>query len=117
MIVAPMVSRLGSRHGTYPPAAERGSPVARQGASSSSGRRYTGRSGADVERLAPTDGRRRSPGGLPMARYRSHRTTQGRTQAAARALWRATGTREEDLDKPVVAIANSYTEFVPGHVH
>src|SRR5499426_1736413 len=52
-----------------------------------------------------------------MARYRSHRTTQGRTQAAARALWRATGTREEDLDKPVVAIANSYTQFVPGHVH
>jgi dihydroxy-acid dehydratase len=52
-----------------------------------------------------------------MVRYRSHRTTQGRTQAAARALWRATGTREEDLDKPVVAIANSYTQFVPGHVH
>jgi dihydroxy-acid dehydratase len=52
-----------------------------------------------------------------MARYRSHQTTQGRAQAAARALWRATGTREEDLDKPVVAIANSYTQFVPGHVH
>ena len=52
-----------------------------------------------------------------MPRYRSHRTTQGRTQTAARALWRATGTAEADLVKPIVAIANSYTQFVPGHVH
>mgnify|MGYP001569573922 FL=1 len=52
-----------------------------------------------------------------MPRYRSHRTTQGRTQMAARALWRATGTAEADLDRPIVAIANSYTQFVPGHVH
>jgi dihydroxy-acid dehydratase len=52
-----------------------------------------------------------------MPPYRSHRTTQGRTQMAARALWRATGTAEADLAKPVVAIANSYTQFVPGHVH
>jgi len=52
-----------------------------------------------------------------MPRYRSHRTTQGRTQMAARALWRATGTAETDLAKPIVAIANSYTQFVPGHVH
>jgi dihydroxy-acid dehydratase len=52
-----------------------------------------------------------------MPRYRSHRTTQGRHQAAARALWRATGTAEADLAKPIVAIANSYTQFVPGHVH
>ena len=49
--------------------------------------------------------------------YRSHRTTQGQTQMAARALWRATGTAEADLAKPIVAIANSYTQFVPGHVH
>jgi len=52
-----------------------------------------------------------------MPAYRSHRTTQGRTQAAARALWRATGTADADLAKPIVAIANSYTQFVPGHVH
>jgi dihydroxy-acid dehydratase len=52
-----------------------------------------------------------------MPRYRSHRTTQGPTQTAARALWRATGTAEADLVKPIVAIANSYTQFVPGHVH
>jgi dihydroxy-acid dehydratase len=52
-----------------------------------------------------------------MPPYRSHRTTQGRTQMAARALWRATGTAEADLAKPVIAIANSYTQFVPGHVH
>jgi|TARA_B100000959_G_scaffold1212_1_gene1319 dihydroxy-acid dehydratase len=49
--------------------------------------------------------------------YRSHRTTQGAGQAAARALWRGTGTAESDLDKPIVAIANSFTQFVPGHVH
>ncbi len=52
-----------------------------------------------------------------MPAYRSHRTTQGDTQAAARALWRATGTAEADLAKPIVAIANSFTQFVPGHVH
>jgi dihydroxy-acid dehydratase len=52
-----------------------------------------------------------------MPPYRSHRTTQGRTQLAARALWRATGTAEADLAKPVIAVANSYTQFVPGHVH
>src|SRR5262249_12436179 len=56
-------------------------------------------------------------GGPRMPPFRSHRTTQGRTQMAARALWRATGTAEADLAKPVVAIANSYTQFVPGHVH
>jgi dihydroxy-acid dehydratase len=54
---------------------------------------------------------------MAIPRYRSHRTTQGRNQAAARALWRATGTAEADLAKPIVAIANSYTQFVPGHVH
>ena len=52
-----------------------------------------------------------------MPAYRSHRTTQGIKQAAARALWRATGTAESDLAKPIIAIANSYTQFVPGHVH
>src|SRR5262249_62382704 len=66
---------------------------------------------------------RRSPDSRRLGRrqhmppYRSHRTTQGRTQMAARALWRATGTAEADLVKPIVAIANSYTQFVPGHVH
>ncbi len=52
-----------------------------------------------------------------MPRYRSHRTTQGTQAAAARALWRATGTQEKDMAKPIVAIANSFTQFVPGHVH
>ena len=54
---------------------------------------------------------------MPAHTYRSYRTTQGRTQTAARALWRATGTAEADLNKPIVAIANSFTQFVPGHVH
>ncbi len=52
-----------------------------------------------------------------MPTYRSYTTTQGRNMAGARALWRATGTKENDLDKPIIAIANSFTQFVPGHVH
>ncbi len=52
-----------------------------------------------------------------MPRLRSATALAGRNNAAARALFRATGVREADLGKPVVAIANSYTQFVPGHVH
>jgi dihydroxy-acid dehydratase len=48
---------------------------------------------------------------------RSRITTHGRNAAGARALWRATGMTEEDFGRPIVAIANSYTQFVPGHVH
>jgi dihydroxy-acid dehydratase len=48
---------------------------------------------------------------------RSRVTTQGRNAAGARALWRATGLTDSDFGKPLVAIANSYTQFVPGHVH
>jgi len=49
--------------------------------------------------------------------YRSALVTQGSTAMAARALWRATGLTDEDFGKPIIAIANSYTQFVPGHVH
>ncbi len=52
-----------------------------------------------------------------MPEYRSRTTTHGRNQAGARALWRATGMTDEDFDKPIVAVANSFTQFVPGHVH
>ncbi|HEU5470158.1 MAG TPA: dihydroxy-acid dehydratase [Actinophytocola sp.] len=52
-----------------------------------------------------------------MPALRSRTTTQGRNAAGARALWRATGMTESDFGKPIVAIANSYTQFVPGHVH
>jgi len=52
-----------------------------------------------------------------MPKLRSATSTQGRNMAGARALWRATGTREEDFGKPIIAIANSFTQFVPGHVH
>ena len=52
-----------------------------------------------------------------MPEYRSKTSTHGRNMAGARALWRATGMRDEDFQKPIVAIANSYTQFVPGHVH
>ncbi|MEZ5377537.1 MAG: dihydroxy-acid dehydratase [Acidimicrobiales bacterium] len=52
-----------------------------------------------------------------MPEYRSRTTTHGRNMAGARALWRATGMTDEDFDKPIIAIANSFTQFVPGHVH
>ncbi len=53
----------------------------------------------------------------PMPEYRSRTTTHGRNMAGARALWRATGMKDGDFDKPIIAIANSFTQFVPGHVH
>lgn len=49
--------------------------------------------------------------------YRSKTSTAGRNMAGARALWRATGFTDEDFKKPIIAIANSFTQFVPGHVH
>jgi dihydroxy-acid dehydratase len=52
-----------------------------------------------------------------MSPYRSRITTHGRTMAGARALWRATGMTDADFEKPIIAIANSFTQFVPGHVH
>lgn len=52
-----------------------------------------------------------------MPEYRSRTTTHGRNMAGARALWRATGMKNGDFDKPIIAIANSFTQFVPGHVH
>ena len=52
-----------------------------------------------------------------MPKYRSRTTTAGRNMAGARALWRATGMTDEDFHKPIIAVANSFTQFVPGHVH
>ncbi len=52
-----------------------------------------------------------------MPRYRSRTTTEGRNMAGARALWRATGMTDDDFTKPIIAVANSFTQFVPGHVH
>jgi dihydroxy-acid dehydratase len=52
-----------------------------------------------------------------MLGYRSRTTTHGRNMAGARALWRATGMTDADFNKPIIAIANSFTQFVPGHVH
>ena len=49
--------------------------------------------------------------------YRSRTSTHGRNMAGARSLWRATGMKEGDFGKPIIAIANSFTQFVPGHVH
>jgi dihydroxy-acid dehydratase len=52
-----------------------------------------------------------------MPEYRSRTSTHGRNMAGARALWRATGMKDGDFGKPIIAIANSFTQFVPGHVH
>ena len=49
--------------------------------------------------------------------YRSATTTHGRNMAGARALWRATGVKNDDFGKPIIAVVNSFTQFVPGHVH
>ncbi|WP_339677684.1 dihydroxy-acid dehydratase [uncultured Zhongshania sp.] len=49
--------------------------------------------------------------------YRSKTTTSGRNMAGARALWRATGMKDGDFEKPIIAVVNSFTQFVPGHVH
>lgn len=52
-----------------------------------------------------------------MPQYRSKTSTSGRNMAGARALWRATGMKDGDFDKPIIAVVNSFTQFVPGHVH
>mgnify|MGYP001627805117 FL=1 len=52
-----------------------------------------------------------------MPDYRSRTSTAGRNMAGARALWRATGMKNDDFGKPIIAVANSFTQFVPGHVH
>ena len=52
-----------------------------------------------------------------MPQYRSRTTTHGRNMAGARGLWRATGMKDSDFGKPIIAVANSFTQFVPGHVH
>ncbi|PCK01468.1 MAG: dihydroxy-acid dehydratase, partial [Alteromonadaceae bacterium] len=52
-----------------------------------------------------------------MPKYRSRTTTEGRNMAGARSLWRATGMKDEDFKKPIIAVVNSFTQFVPGHVH
>src|SRR6266850_2647357 len=52
-----------------------------------------------------------------MPAYRSRTSTHGRNMAGARGLWRATGMKDADFGKPIIAVVNSFTQFVPGHVH
>src|SRR5882757_7883449 len=52
-----------------------------------------------------------------MPPYRSRTSTHGRNMAGARGLWRATGMKDGDFGKPIIAVVNSFTQFVPGHVH
>ena len=52
-----------------------------------------------------------------MPPYRSRTTTHGRNMAGARGLWRATGMKDDDFGKPIIAVVNSFTQFVPRHVH
>jgi dihydroxy-acid dehydratase len=74
----------------------------------------TGATSATPSRTAAASAKR---AGGPARPLRSATSTQGRNMAGARALWRATGMTDADFGKPIVAIANSYTQFVPGHVH
>lgn len=67
------------------------------------------------DRLTPTSYGPPVPPAMP--EYRSRTSTAGRNMAGARALWRATGMKDGDFHKPIIAIANSFTQFVPGHVH
>src|SRR5690606_1435247 len=53
----------------------------------------------------------------PMPSYRSRTSTHGRNMAGARGLWRATGMKDGDFGKPIIAVVNSFTQFVPGHAH
>src|SRR6201985_2208205 len=55
--------------------------------------------------------------GATMPIYRSRTSTAGRNNAGARSLWRATGMKDADFEKPIIAVANSFTQFVHGHVH
>jgi dihydroxy-acid dehydratase len=57
------------------------------------------------------------PEDASMPHYRSRTSTHGRNMAGARGLWRATGMKDEDFGKPIIAVVNSFTQFVPGHVH
>src|ERR1700748_3948825 len=52
-----------------------------------------------------------------MPAYRSRTSTHGRNMAGARGVWRATGMKDENFAKPIIAVVNSFTQFVPGHVH
>ncbi|MBW2186167.1 MAG: dihydroxy-acid dehydratase, partial [Deltaproteobacteria bacterium] len=52
-----------------------------------------------------------------MSNYRSAQSVQGRNMAGARALWQATGVKSTDFGKPIIAVVNSFTQFVPGHAH
>ena len=52
-----------------------------------------------------------------MGEYRSNKVTVGKSASAARSLWMASGVDNKDFGKPIIAISNSFTEFVPGHVH
>jgi dihydroxy-acid dehydratase len=72
----------------------------------------------DFRRLEPPDKKITSDvRKLQMPAYRSRTTTHGRNMAGARGLWRATGMKDGDFGKPIIAVVNSFTQFVPGHVH
>ena len=83
--------------------------------------------GAVLRRLPQQRADRPVAGGQPrlvhavgaptMPTYRSRTTTHGRNMAGARGLWRATGMKDGDFGKPIIAVVNSFTQFVPGHVH
>src|SRR3954469_25016733 len=70
-----------------------------------------------VRKSAASRDRALASSGRFMPAYRSRTTTHGRNMAGARGLWRATRLKNEDFGKPIIAVVNSFTQFVPGHVH
>src|SRR3954447_11862193 len=70
-----------------------------------------------VRKSAASRDRALASSGRFMPQYRSRTSTHGRNMAGARGLWRATGMKNEDFGKPIIAVVNSFTQFVPGHVH
>ena len=100
-------SSSGSRGGASRPCPVLGGPAHGDPAP----RRFNRSGSPSKRRLA------RSIKGQIMPAYRSRTTTHGRNMAGARGLWRATGMKNEDFGKPIIAVVNSFTQFVPGHVH
>src|SRR5690349_13699185 len=95
-------------------------PLSQKGSGGSGGARPCWRAGENATMTAHRRVARRPDftlKGDDMPPYRSRTSTHGRNMAGARGLWRATGMKDGDFGKPIIAIANSFTQFVPGHVH
>src|SRR5690606_6298078 len=94
-----------------------GSPSSPPGAAGSQRRSAARAELATAGRAAYGNFASKTEPGLSMPAYRSRTSTHGRNMAGARGLWRATRMKDADFGKPIIAVVNSFTQFVPGHVH